>query len=115
VPLWKSKQKGYEVITSTLGEFDEGLRSSSTSPAILMNMMASKSIVENFYRGFDGMMQPLIGEMKELIKGRRFYCEALRHDVLVIAAFHGFESDLIERCKAGDHPTRCSPYQLDHR
>jgi len=49
VPLWKSKQKGFEVLTSTLGELDEGLRSSSKSPAILLNAMASKDLIQEFF------------------------------------------------------------------
>jgi len=34
IQFWKLRQQGYEVITCTLGEFDEGLRASTTSPAI---------------------------------------------------------------------------------
>ena len=101
VPLFKKRQKGFEVLTSTLGEFDEGLRSSSKSPAILMNMMASKDILLNFFKSYDQFLTPIVAELQELINGKEFYCEELKEKVVVIAAFHGFEADFIGRCKAG--------------
>ena len=101
VPLWKTRQKGFEVMTSTLGEFDEGLRSSAKSPAILLNAMASKDLIHEFFKDYDGFLQPVIANLKELIKGKPFYCEHLKKVVHVVAVFHGFEADLIERYKAG--------------
>ena len=94
-------QKGYEVITCTLGEFDEGLRSSPKSPAILMNLMASKAMLDHFFASYDAFMETVVHDFKELIAGKRFYCTYLKKSVYVFVAFHGFESDLIGRCKAG--------------
>lgn len=101
LPLWKLRQQSFEVITSTLGEFDEGMRSSFNSPAIQVNTMASKEIVQNFFRGYDGVLKAFQPDFDDLIKGERFWCECLGKSVTVIAAFHGLEGDLPARCQAG--------------
>ena len=70
VPLWKTRQKGFEVLTSTLGEFDEGLRSSPKSPAILLNAMASKDMIQDFFKTYENFLLPVIADLKELVKGK---------------------------------------------
>lgn len=101
LPLWKLRQQSFEVVTSTLGEFDEGMRSSFNSPAIQLNTMASKEIVTNFFQGYDGILNLFREEFDDLIKGQRFWCHHLQCNALVFAVFHGFEGDLPARCKAG--------------
>jgi len=100
--LWKLRQQGFEVITSTLGEFDEGLRSSTKSPAIQLNFMASKkNQVEGFGGSYDRILELFVAEFVELAGGVAYWCEHLKAVVTVVAVFHGFEGDMPGRYKAG--------------
>ena len=101
LPLWKLRQQSFEVVTTTLGEFDEGLRSSFNSPAIQVNAMASKEMQKTFFKGYDGLLAIFKADFDALSKGVRFWCEALQQTVTVFGVFHGFEGDLPARCQAG--------------
>ena len=86
------------------------MRASTTSPAILVNFMASKEQQKRHFGGdFDGILRLFLPELKELIQGVRFYCRHLDRVVTVVAAFHGHESDLPERCKGTGfkNPSNC--------
>jgi len=109
--LWKRRQQGFEVITTTLGEFDEGLRSSTRSPAIQMNLIASKkNQIEVFGGSYDRILDLFVPELEELVCGVDFWCAHLNTIVTVVALFHGEEGDLPGRYKAGGcrSPVNCS-------
>lgn len=108
--LWKLRQQGFEVITSTLGEFDEGLRSSTHSPAIQLNFMASKRIQEEVFGGkYDNILELFRPDLEDLACGVDFWCDNLRGPVTVVAVMHGFEGDLPGKYKAGGcrNPSNC--------
>jgi len=101
IPLWRYRQQSFEVVTSTLGEFSEGLRSSNNSPATQVNIMASKVIIRDFLHGYDGVIRLFKPDFDALMEGVEFWCAHLNTQVTVFGVFHGFEGDLLGRCKAG--------------
>jgi len=110
IQFWKLRQQGYEVITCTLGEFDEGLRASTTSPAIQICFMASKQIQQKHFQGsYDTILDLFLADLEALISGVPFYCQYLQRVMTVVAVFHGFEADLPGRCKANGfkNPNHC--------
>lgn len=100
--LWKRRQQSFEVITSTLGEFDEGLRASTRSPAIQLNLIAShKNQLEVFGGSTDRILELFLPELDELASGVEFWCEHLKCVTTVVAVFHGQEGDMPDRYKKG--------------
>lgn len=124
IVLWKNRQQSYEVLTTTLGEFDEGLRSSTRSPAIQINTILSKKLLgEHFSGSFDQVLDLFVDDLVELARGIPVFCHYQQKPCLVVAVFHGFEADLMFRSTLGGGKAignchgqfcPCCPQSRDH-
>lgn len=98
-PLWRYRKMEYFVWTTTLGEFDEGVRGSVTSPAIIIQSAYNQKLKDEV--GGIAFFQREMKESKvQMIKGVDMHVAALGCVAHVFMVFHGMEGDAPARTEA---------------
>lgn len=93
-PLFRYRKMEYFVWTSTLGEFDEGIRSAVTSPAIMVQTCYTDAIKKDV-GGINYFQKKMKISKDRLIRGIIMYVAALGRTALVFSVFHGMEGDIM--------------------